>query len=122
MDDNRAAMYVQRGSACNRLPLFVLTCERESFTVSKKRAIKAGSQGVITFIGTTPNIGTTLCAVTAAYRLAEITGQQVGYICLNFKSSKLHRYLGIDVPLATIDDLLPQLRSSSLSCSMLESA
>lgn len=90
--------------------------------MSINRANKAGVQGVITFIGTTPNIGTTLCAVTAAYRLAEITGQQVGYICLNFKSSKLHRYLGIDVPLATIDDLLPQLRSNSLSCSMLESA
>lgn len=122
MDDDRAALYYWEYKACHCLPLFILTRERKSFTVSKIKIDNAGFEGVITFIGTTPNIGTTLCAVTAAYRLAEITGQQIGYICLNFKSSKLHRYLGIDVPLATIDDLLPQLRSNSLSSSMLDSA
>jgi len=79
-------------------------------------------QGIITFVGTTPNIGTTLCAMTTAYRLAQLTGEQIGYLCLNFKSSKLHRYLGVDAPTATIDDLLPQLRSNSLTSSMLESA
>ncbi|MFB9328784.1 hypothetical protein ACFFSY_22845 [Paenibacillus aurantiacus] len=67
------------------------------------------------FVGTTPNIGTTLAAFAAAYRLAESYQGRVGYLCLNLKSAKIHRYLGIDGPVVALDDLRPELRSLSLT-------
>jgi len=70
---------------------------------------------VLTFIGTTPNIGTTLIALAASVRIAERTGKRIAYLCLNLKSSKLHRYVGINEPHASLDELLPLLRNESLS-------
>ncbi|MCR2803345.1 hypothetical protein [Paenibacillus soyae] len=67
------------------------------------------------FIGTTPNIGTTSAAFAAAFRLAELSGLSVGYLCLNLKSAKLHRFLGIEEPELTLDKLQPELRSASLT-------
>ncbi|CAM4337363.1 hypothetical protein FHS16_002642 [Paenibacillus endophyticus] len=74
------------------------------------------------FIGTTPNIGTTAAAFAAAFRIGEASGKPVGYLCLNLKSSKIHRYLGIDEPLVTLDKLRPELRSSALTPDMLRKA
>lgn len=74
------------------------------------------------FIGTTPNIGTTAAAFAAAVRIGEASGKPVGYLCLNLKSSKIHRYLGIDEPLVTLDKLRPELRSSALTPDMLRKA
>lgn len=69
---------------------------------------------LITFVGTTPNIGTSIAALAAACRIAEDTKTSVGFLCLNLKSAKSHRYLGVDNPVETLDSLRPELRSSSL--------
>lgn len=74
------------------------------------------------FIGTTPNVGTTTAAFAAAYRLAEKSGQDIGYLCLNLKSAKLHRFLGVDEPAVTLDKLQPELRSGALTSDMLRGA
>jgi len=77
---------------------------------------------VTTFIGTTPNIGTTLLALTTSVRLAEQSGSRVAYICFNLKSSKLHRYLNASDQRASLDELLPHLRNSGLDQHMLQHA
>ncbi|OMF34744.1 hypothetical protein BK133_11965 [Paenibacillus sp. FSL H8-0548] len=77
---------------------------------------------IAVFIGTTPNIGTTAAAFAAAYRIAEASGKPIGYLCLNLKSAKIHRYLGIDEPLVTLDKLRPELRSYTLSPEQLHRA
>ncbi|BBH24644.1 hypothetical protein Back11_59890 [Paenibacillus baekrokdamisoli] len=69
---------------------------------------------LIAFIGTTPNIGTTVAAIAAACRMAQEGALSVGYLCLNLKSSKLHRYVGVDSPSITLDSLRPELRTNSL--------
>ncbi len=71
------------------------------------------------FIGTTPNIGTTAAAFATAYRIAEASGESIGYLCLHLKSAKLHRYLGIDEPLVSLDKLQPELRTFSLTAEKL---
>jgi Flp pilus assembly CpaE family ATPase len=77
---------------------------------------------IAVFIGTTPNIGTTSAAFAAAYRIAEASGKPIGYLCLNLKSAKIHRYLGIDEPLVTLDKLRPELKSYTLSPEQLRRA
>ncbi|WP_274649125.1 hypothetical protein [Paenibacillus humicola] len=72
------------------------------------------SSPLVTFIGTTPNIGTTIAALAAAYRISEESEASVGFLCLNLKSSKTHRYLGIDRPETTVDSLRPELRTGTL--------
>jgi MinD-like ATPase involved in chromosome partitioning or flagellar assembly len=69
---------------------------------------------IAVFIGTTPNIGTTFVSFGTAVKLAERIHQPVAYLCLNLKSSKLHRYLGIENPEATFDHLRAELRARSL--------
>ncbi len=69
---------------------------------------------IIAFVGTTPNIGTTVTALAAACRISQECGQSVGYLCLNLKSSKIHRYVGVDSPSATLDSLRPELKTDSL--------
>ncbi|MCU6712511.1 hypothetical protein M6D81_27820 [Paenibacillus sp. J5C_2022] len=85
---------------------------------------KRGRNGsaVAAFIGTTPNIGTTAAAFATAYRVAERCEGTVGYLCLHLKSAKLHRYLGIEEPEATLDRLQPELRSAALTPGMLTGA
>ncbi|MDF2668669.1 MAG: hypothetical protein K0R67_975 [Paenibacillus sp.] len=70
---------------------------------------------LMVFIGSTPNIGTTLVSFGAAVELARETTHRIGYICLNLKSSKLHRYLGNERPAYTLDQLRAELRSQSLT-------
>jgi len=77
---------------------------------------------LVTFIGTTPNIGTTTAAFAAAYRLAEMLREPVGYLCLNLKSAKLHRYLRVDRPAVTLDRLRPELQSSAMTPAVLRQA
>lgn len=77
---------------------------------------------VLSFIGTTPNIGTTVCALATAYRIVEATERKVAFLCMNFKSSKLHRYMNIPSSQATVDELLPHLRTRSLTSTMLMNA
>jgi Flp pilus assembly CpaE family ATPase len=69
---------------------------------------------LLVFIGSTPNSGTTLVSFGTAVRLAAETTCTVGYVCLNLKSSKIHRYVGRDDPACTLDGLRAELRSSSL--------
>lgn len=74
------------------------------------------------FTGTTPNIGTTTAAYATAAQVARLSGQPVGLLCLNLKSAKLHRYLGIDRPVVTLDSLRPELRARTLTPDKLRSA
>lgn len=71
------------------------------------------------FLGSTPNIGTTLTAFGTAYRIASATGRKVGFLCLNLKSAKTHLYLGIDRPQVTLDGLRPELRAGTLTADKL---
>src|SRR5690606_27140732 len=66
------------------------------------------------------NIGTTVAAFAAAYRIAEQSKLPVAYLCLHLKSSKLHRYLGLDEPEQTLDKLQPELRAFSLTSRKLQ--
>ncbi|AZN43958.1 hypothetical protein EJC50_28640 [Paenibacillus albus] len=70
---------------------------------------------LLTFFGTTPNIGTTVTAFAAACRLAQFSGLSVGYLELNLKSAKLHRFIGVDQPAVTLDALRPELRTGTLT-------
>lgn len=80
------------------------------------------SGAVVAFTGTTPNIGTTVCAFSAAYRMAEYSGQPVGYLCLNLKSSKLHRYMRVERPPLSLDRMRPELKAAALSPERLKAA
>jgi MinD-like ATPase involved in chromosome partitioning or flagellar assembly len=70
---------------------------------------------LITFVGSTPNIGTTLASYGVACLLAMETSKKVGYLCLNLKSSKLHRYLGREEHPFTLDGLRAELKAQSLT-------
>ncbi|MCQ6562605.1 hypothetical protein [Paenibacillus mendelii] len=70
---------------------------------------------LLAFVGTTPNIGTTVAAFALAYRLAKLGTGSVGYLCLNLKSAKTHRYLGNDSPETMLDSLRPELATGSLN-------
>ncbi len=69
----------------------------------------------IQFIGSTPNIGTTIAAFGTAAHMAMKTSQSVVYLCLNLKSSKIHRYLGVDEPQNTLESMRAELKSMSLT-------
>ncbi|MFK7694429.1 CpaE family protein [Paenibacillus sp. HJGM_3] len=77
--------------------------------------LRMGGSKLLLFIGSTPNIGTTLISFGTAVQLARQTTHRIGYICLNLKSSKLHRYLGRERPGTTLDHLRAELRSKSLT-------
>lgn len=77
---------------------------------------------LVTFTGTTPNIGTTVSAFSAACRIAEYSGQPVGYLCLNLKSSKLHRYVRVERPALSLDRMRPELKAATLSPERLRAA
>ncbi|MBB3112154.1 pilus assembly protein CpaE [Paenibacillus phyllosphaerae] len=77
---------------------------------------------LIAFVGTTPNIGTTVSAFAAAYRIAEMSRGRVGFLCLNLKSAKIHRFLGVDRPTVTLDDLRPELHTATLEPAKLSQA
>lgn len=70
---------------------------------------------IITFVGSTPNIGTTVISFAAAYALAASTKDKIGYLCLNLKSSKLHLYLGREEPISTLDRIRAELKAQSLT-------
>ncbi|UVI31310.1 hypothetical protein [Paenibacillus spongiae] len=70
---------------------------------------------LLAIVGTTPNIGTTVAAFALAYRLASQGTGSVGYLCLNLKSAKTHRYLGNDKPETMLDSLRPELATGSLN-------
>ncbi|MBP1990907.1 hypothetical protein [Paenibacillus eucommiae] len=76
---------------------------------------QTGSGKLITFVGSTPNVGTTVTSFGIAFRLALETNARIGYICLNLKSSKLHKYLGRDERVFTLDGLRAELKARSLS-------
>jgi Flp pilus assembly CpaE family ATPase len=70
---------------------------------------------IISFVGSTPNIGTTLVSFGTAFCIAQFTNARVGYLCLNLKSSKLHKYLGRDEHVFTLDALRAELKAQSLN-------
>ncbi|MFC4304232.1 hypothetical protein [Cohnella boryungensis] len=68
-----------------------------------------------TFMGSTPNIGTSLIAFGTAHRIASLAERTVGFLCLNLKSAKTHLYLGVDKPDVTLDGVRPELRAGTLT-------
>ncbi|MWC30676.1 hypothetical protein [Paenibacillus sp. MMS18-CY102] len=74
---------------------------------------------LLAFVGTTPNIGTTVAAFAAACRIAERSDAEIGYLCLNLKSAKIQRYIGIDRPQSGLDSIRPELRDRSLGTEQL---
>lgn len=94
--------------------------------VNELKALLFGAESAarskrIVFGGTTPNIGTTVIAIAFAAHLAARTGMNVGYLCMNLKSSKLHRYLGVK-PGRTLDDLCSDMSAGTLDQAALTSA
>jgi MinD-like ATPase involved in chromosome partitioning or flagellar assembly len=79
--------------------------------------LRYDQQGLIHFIGTTPNIGVTVAAYGAAANMARMTERRIAYLCLNLKSSKIHRYLGTQLyeENLSLDGLRAELRSGSLT-------
>lgn len=77
---------------------------------------------IAAFTGTTPNIGTTVSAFATACRMAEASEQPVGFLCLNLKSAKLHRYLRVEQPPLSLDRMRPELRSAALTPERLKAA
>lgn len=75
---------------------------------------------IVLFIGSTPNIGTTVVAYTTAQLIAQQTTAQIAYLCLNLKSSKIHRYLGFDRPPHSLDDMRADIKAQSLSAEKLK--
>jgi len=93
---------------------FVYRIQKKRPTVSTTDpAVPNGS--VVCFCGTTPNIGTTVVAFGTAIELARRMKDDVAYICLNLKSSKIHRYLGVDEPADSIDAFRAEIRARALS-------
>lgn len=80
-----------------------------------RRTLRERTPKLAAFIGTTPNVGTTVISFGSAVLLANGSGASIGYLCLNLKSSKLHRYLGKDESPLALDSLRAELRSRSLS-------
>lgn len=71
--------------------------------------------GIVQFVGTTPNIGTTVAAFGTAFHMAGMTDRKIAYLCLNLKSSKIHRYLGEREPAVSLDGLRAELKSGALT-------
>lgn len=82
----------------------------------------AESGKLAVFTGSTPNVGTTLAAFGTALHLAERTGQPVAFLCLNLKSSKLHRYLGMESCSLGLDQVRAEMRSASLTPGLLRTS
>ena len=73
--------------------------------------LTGNSAPLIAFVGTTPNIGTT--ASCTCRGMPDCGGEREDrsvILCLNLKSAKLHRYLGVDSPAVTLDSLRPELQ------------
>ncbi len=80
-----------------------------------------GQGKLIVFTGSTPNIGTTVVAFGTAVLLAQLSGEPVGYICLNLKSSKLHHYVGLEPCPPGVDQIRAEMRSGGLTPGFLKS-
>ncbi len=76
---------------------------------------KNGNKNVVLFMGSTPNIGTTVVSFGTSFQIAKQTDKEIAYICLNLKSSKIHRYLGIDQPFTTLDGIRAEIKSHGLT-------
>ncbi|MEX1031239.1 MAG: hypothetical protein WDZ91_14520 [Paenibacillaceae bacterium] len=90
-----------------------------AFIFGESDAHSSPANHIIQFIGSTPNIGTTVAAFGTAAHMARQTDRSVVYICLNLKSSKIHRYLGVDEPPYTLESIRAELKSLSLSADRL---
>lgn len=82
---------------------------------SVRTGTASGDNKLIVYLGTTPNIGTTLLSYGSAVCAARCAHLSVGYLCLNLKSSKLHRYIGMNEVSSSLDHLRADLKSQSLT-------
>jgi len=75
---------------------------------------------IVLFFGSTPNIGVTVTAFGAAAHMARLSRRSVAYLCLNLKSSKIHRYLGCERTANPLDGLRAELKSNRLTAGRLK--
>lgn len=102
--------FVYPGQAASRIAEQVY---RKIFTAQP--AEEKPARPTVLFMGTTPNIGTTVIAYAAAKQIAMQTEQQVVYACLNLKSSKIHSYMGIRQPVVSLDEIRAEIKSRGLT-------
>ncbi|WP_213527657.1 hypothetical protein [Paenibacillus sp. J31TS4] len=90
--------------------------QRDGLSASPGPAVGVSEGGrLAVFLGTTPNIGATVASFGTAAAMARLSGRSVGYLCLNLKSSKLHRYLGRNETPFGLNQLRADLKSRSLT-------
>lgn len=84
--------------------------------------IRETSPNLVMFVGTTPNIGTTAAAFAAARALAAGVGaeRKIAYVCLNLKSSKIARYMGLRPFGYGLGEIRGELKAQHLSPERLE--
>lgn len=71
---------------------------------------------VVMFVGTTPGVGTTAAAFRIATALAVGSpNSRIAYLCLNLKSSKIGRYIGLTAKHAGVSALRSELKARSLT-------
>jgi len=76
---------------------------------------------LVLFAGTTPNIGTTSCAFSMAATLAQGAPHlTVAYLCLNLKSSKIARYLGLSEADQGLSAMRVDLKARTLTSERLD--
>lgn len=102
-----------------------LTTEQIVDGIYKQLRSTAGSEddersNIVLFIGTTPNIGTTVVSYATALQMAMHTTQQIAYVCLNLKSSKIHRYLGLPPSSSTLNAIRADIKAKSMTARKLK--
>jgi hypothetical protein len=93
--------------------LIVNKVNKQLYGVETKDGLQ--SKNVILFMGSTPNIGTTVVTFCTAAQIAKQTEQKIAYLCLNLKSSKIHRYMGMNQPGVSLDGIRAEIKSQGLS-------
>lgn len=78
-------------------------------------------RNIVLFIGTTPNIGTTVVSYATALHIAMRTTGQVAYVCLNLKSSKIHRYLGLEPSGMCLNAMRAELKAKAMTAQKIKS-
>ncbi len=97
------------------LPISTVIKMLNDFMYGPNSMESADRKRIVLFMGSTPNIGTTLVSFGTALRIARETEHSIAYLCLNLKSSKIHRYMGMDDPEMTLDGIRAELKSQSLN-------
>lgn len=70
---------------------------------------------IVSFTGTTPNIGTTFVALNTTIILSKRVDASILFLDLNLKSGKSEVHLGIDNPKVSIDAIFSEISSNNIT-------